>query len=196
MNWRAKQKEELADHLYETSISLFQELGYDTTSVNKICDAAGVAKGTFFNHFPTKEAVLVRYITLITADALSDCRGSYGDCATDNILKICLSLFRHARKDESLFHAVCRISPHHKELRDLELKLDADIVAALTEQVNLGIQNGEFASQTEVDVLVPLLLAALTATAHEWAFSEEEFNPETEISRRATFLLNAIKGEK
>ena len=42
----------------EAALRLFGEYGYDATTVKDITDAAGVAKGTFFNYFETKEAVL------------------------------------------------------------------------------------------------------------------------------------------
>ena len=37
---------------------LFSENGYDATTVKDITDSADVAKGTFFNYFETKEAIL------------------------------------------------------------------------------------------------------------------------------------------
>ncbi len=37
---------------------LFNERGYDATTVKDITDAVDVAKGTFFNYFDTKEAIL------------------------------------------------------------------------------------------------------------------------------------------
>jgi AcrR family transcriptional regulator len=42
----------------EAALRLFGENGYDATTVKDITDAADVAKGTFFNYFDTKEAVL------------------------------------------------------------------------------------------------------------------------------------------
>jgi AcrR family transcriptional regulator len=42
----------------EVALCLFGERGYDATTVKDITDAADVAKGTFFNYFETKEAIL------------------------------------------------------------------------------------------------------------------------------------------
>lgn len=42
----------------ETALRLFREHGYDATTVEEITEAADVAKGTFFNYFETKEAIL------------------------------------------------------------------------------------------------------------------------------------------
>ncbi|MED4083239.1 FAD-dependent oxidoreductase [Halalkalibacterium halodurans] len=42
----------------EASLSLFREQGYDSTTVQEITAKAQVAKGTFFNYFPTKESIM------------------------------------------------------------------------------------------------------------------------------------------
>ena len=54
-------KLERRDRLYEAAVTLFREQGYENTTVDQIARQAGVAKGTFFNYFPTKDAVL-RYM--------------------------------------------------------------------------------------------------------------------------------------
>ncbi len=51
-------KIERRDRLYEAALALFREQGYEATTVDQITRQAGVAKGTFFNYFPTKDAVL------------------------------------------------------------------------------------------------------------------------------------------
>ncbi|MFO7743439.1 MAG: TetR/AcrR family transcriptional regulator [Anaerolineae bacterium] len=55
---RERKKRETRASLMEAALRLFQENGYDATTVKDITDAAGVAKGTFFNYFDTKEAIL------------------------------------------------------------------------------------------------------------------------------------------
>jgi len=47
------------ERLLNASLQLFREKGYEQTKVADITRAAGVAKGTFFNYFPTKERVLL-----------------------------------------------------------------------------------------------------------------------------------------
>jgi len=55
---RERKKQETRQSLMEAAYRLFKEDGYDATTVKDITDEADVAKGTFFNYFPTKEAVL------------------------------------------------------------------------------------------------------------------------------------------
>ncbi|HWC18560.1 MAG TPA: helix-turn-helix domain-containing protein [Terriglobales bacterium] len=44
--------------IFEAAMRLFAERGYANTPVEEITEAADVAKGTFFNYFPSKEAIL------------------------------------------------------------------------------------------------------------------------------------------
>ena len=55
---RERKKQETAERIYLTALKLFRERGYEATTVEEIAQAAEVAKGTFFNYFPTKDAVL------------------------------------------------------------------------------------------------------------------------------------------
>lgn len=50
------------ERLYRVSLRRIRDQGYDAASVAGITREADVAKGTFFNHFPTKEHVLARYL--------------------------------------------------------------------------------------------------------------------------------------
>lgn len=56
---RESNKHSKRQRLLTESLRLFREKGYEQTTVAEITEAAGVAKGTFFNYFPTKEDVLL-----------------------------------------------------------------------------------------------------------------------------------------
>jgi AcrR family transcriptional regulator len=58
---REQGKLERKERLYEAALTLFRGQGYEMTTVDQITRQAGLAKGTFFNYFPTKDAVL-RYM--------------------------------------------------------------------------------------------------------------------------------------
>lgn len=58
MGRREKQKEETRQHLLETAKRLFEQEGFEKTTIRGIAKAAGVASGTVFVHFPDKLALL------------------------------------------------------------------------------------------------------------------------------------------
>ena len=43
--------------IFETSMKLFAEKGYDATSIEEITATVGVAKGTLYYHFSSKEEI-------------------------------------------------------------------------------------------------------------------------------------------
>jgi TetR/AcrR family transcriptional repressor of nem operon len=45
------------DKLLEAGVKLVREQGFSATSVDQLCQAAGVTKGAFFHHFASKEAL-------------------------------------------------------------------------------------------------------------------------------------------
>ena len=69
---RASLKEQLVDR----SAAVFLERGFNAASVNDIVQAAGVPKGSFYNHFASKEAlaveVLGRYVDDLGLGELAD----------------------------------------------------------------------------------------------------------------------------
>lgn len=55
---REKQREATAQRILETALGLFERVGFEQTTVDRIVGEAGVAKGTFFHHFASKDAIL------------------------------------------------------------------------------------------------------------------------------------------
>jgi AcrR family transcriptional regulator len=55
---RERKKEETKERICKAALKLFKQKGLDNTTIDEIAEKADVAKGTFFNYFPRKEAVL------------------------------------------------------------------------------------------------------------------------------------------
>jgi TetR/AcrR family transcriptional regulator, transcriptional repressor for nem operon len=52
-----KRKPKARDKLLDAALNLVRRQGYSATSVDDLCQAAGVTKGAFFHHFNSKEAL-------------------------------------------------------------------------------------------------------------------------------------------
>jgi TetR/AcrR family transcriptional regulator, transcriptional repressor for nem operon len=48
--------------LVDSGITLFAKYGYSNTSIDQIVKEAGMSKGAFYAHFPTKEAFLMKVL--------------------------------------------------------------------------------------------------------------------------------------
>jgi AcrR family transcriptional regulator len=54
--------------LYDTAVELIAEHGYDHVTVEDICDAAAVARATFFRYFGTKAGLMLEFDRRIARD--------------------------------------------------------------------------------------------------------------------------------
>ncbi len=66
---RERKKEETKERIVQAAFALFRKRGVAATTVEEICERADVAKGTFFNYFPRKEAVFGSLSEQWVADA-------------------------------------------------------------------------------------------------------------------------------
>ncbi len=107
---RAHNKELRKENLYTAAVTLFRQQGFDETRVEEITQAAGVAKGTFFNYFPTKEDVLLyigeRHMTRLGA-AMSNGTGkqvSQERSAIVALKTVLHALANNLEEDKDLVH--------------------------------------------------------------------------------------------
>jgi AcrR family transcriptional regulator len=54
--------EETRSHILQAAEECFAQHGYDATSVAEICRRAGVTKGGFYHHFPSKQALFLELL--------------------------------------------------------------------------------------------------------------------------------------
>lgn len=59
---RARKKQQTRETILATGIRLIGERGLDDLTVDEIAATAGVGKGTIYNYFPTKEAIVVAFL--------------------------------------------------------------------------------------------------------------------------------------
>src|SRR5437879_13434513 len=55
---RERKKQRTRDAIQREAMRLFQEQGYEATTIEQIAAAADISPSTFFNYFPTKEDVV------------------------------------------------------------------------------------------------------------------------------------------
>jgi AcrR family transcriptional regulator len=58
---RAQNKEAIRKRIVKSALTLFQNKGFDTTTTKAIARKAGIAEGTVFNYFRTKEDIALSF---------------------------------------------------------------------------------------------------------------------------------------
>jgi AcrR family transcriptional regulator len=124
MRVTAKKKQETRQRIVDCARKLFNDKGFEQTTTRDIAEAAGIAAGTMFNYFPTKEALAMTIID----DALDEAGAEFesrlrGDETLDE------ALFAHVAV--GLRH----LAPHRNYVREvLETALSPFAREAVCEQ--------------------------------------------------------------
>lgn len=58
---RAENKAATEKRIVTAALGLFQSRGFEATTTKAIAKKAGIAEGTFFNYFPTKEDIALHF---------------------------------------------------------------------------------------------------------------------------------------
>lgn len=111
------QKTSVREKLLEAGLKLFHLQGFNATGVQELADAAGVPKGSFYNHFASKDAfaveVLDRYWEKGNTQLLSDVTA--GDALTR--LRLYFEILVEIRRSKE-FGAGCLLGNFTAELSD------------------------------------------------------------------------------
>ncbi len=166
-----KRSENTRANLLDSALKQFAQKGYESTSVEDICQEAGVSKGAFYHHFESKQAL---FLTLLNAwlglidtglsqlqkntvpqtlVAMTDLLPSVLATASDQ-LPMFLEFWLHASRDPKIWQASIEPYRHFREY-----------FAGLVEQ---GVREGtlrkvdpEVAGQIILSMAVGILLQAL-----------------------------------
>lgn len=71
---RERKKKETHEKIFSNAMHLFRIQGFTATSVEQITEHADVGKGTFYNYFPTKEAVISEFSRRTCQDLINNGR--------------------------------------------------------------------------------------------------------------------------
>lgn len=187
---RERQKQELRALIYETALELFRTQGFEATSVQTIVVAAGIAKGTFFNYFPSKDHVLQEWYRRVTRDSLAEVDARDFACGQDTILALIDALISGVTPDPELWDAKAGATSS-LILRAEEDALDKEVFDFCKRAIERDTKSGLFSQETDAEFLTGLILSVLTGTSHSWTVSGHGFDLSEQLRARLTFLFNA-----
>lgn len=173
----SKEFNERKSEILDASEKLFSAKGYDKCTVNDILEAVGIAKGTFYYYFESKEdvldAIIERFTDKITKRAE---KVLLNDKFTpeDKLLYVFLSMRIESDVDCSLleeFNKPENALMHQKSLNFFVNKL-SPILAEIVEE---GIKQGVFKSEFPKEYMQIFLTTGLTVmNSGIFQFSQEE----------------------
>lgn len=191
--WREKQKSRLRALLFSTALELFKKQGFEQTTMQQIADAAGVAKGTFFNYFSSKEDVLAEWYRQITLEALKRVTEASFDRAQDGFVALAEALTKAASEEPALWAMKGEHTGTGSVLQHGEKDLDALLTGFCVDTLKAGKARGELAADLDEVFFADTFIALLTGTGQSWNVAGQEFDLVRTMRDRTVFLFRAAK---
>ena len=131
--------------IFETSMKLFAEKGYENTSIEEITSAVGVAKGTLYYHFSSKEEIfdfLVKEGIKLLQNSV-DIKTSKYDNYIDKIKAIVLIQIKIVNKYEDII-TILLSQFYGSQKRNQKCKdYIYEYISKIEDIVKQGIESGE-----------------------------------------------------
>ena len=140
-----KKGEKRKRELLQIAYRMFLSQGYESTSVDQIIEAAGIAKGTFYYYFQSKEQMLEAVIgMMIEAEVEAARQVLASQLPVPQKIAGIISTARPAQEERPIEDALNRPENllMHNKIRD---QLLAAILPLLAEAVEEGVRGGLFA---------------------------------------------------
>lgn len=187
-----RRRRETADRIVEAAARLFGERGVAATTVSDICERAGVARQTFFNHFETKQDLVQALADRGNAffeQAVATARREGRDTAS-----------RIARLFEIIHTAAASVGPMHQDMVAEVTRAFHDtrdqatlrsVRRSLENLLRAGRAQGDVSRAHALEDQAAMVLGALQYLVFEWTH-RPGFPIAERAARMARLLADAL----
>jgi AcrR family transcriptional regulator len=199
MTRTVKDPETRRSELIDTAEELFLENGYEETTVSKIVRNAGVAQGTFYHYFKSKDEVL----SAITDRWIEEIRAGIEDIASRddlNAIENILGLFNFfnniGRSRQMLVEYVHEGRNVHLHIK-FEKRVPQIIIPPFSRMIEEGVEEGFFnVKYPEMAALSIIETAGAISHIHETYRLEEKTERMKELTDATFDFIERILGAK
>lgn len=188
------------NRLYAAADALFTQYGFDEVSVDRIVEEAGVAKGTFYVHFESRDSLLETLISDFVERVDVDYQAFIDTFPPDmpaadmllrlveKIMDVILNTIGLARM-KALYRAQLANLSHARTAAGYNRMLYKTIMGVLDK----GIQSGELSSELPLEALANHLILAMRGIIYEWCIRYPDFVLQAQARAHFQLILRGIQ---
>ena len=192
---RERQRADTRERIYQAAVAEFLRSGYGEAQIPRIAEAAGVVRGTFYFHFPSKEHVLRELMERVESELVERLRAQRGAARSlRDVLSTLVDAITAVNEALEASKLVNDVLAMYVRARDEAASGERDrgVLDELSHHVALAVERGELRRDVE-----PERMAALVLTS---VFGLNVSRPSQDGSARADFdllvelLLDGMRG--
>lgn len=181
------------ENLIESAKKVISIKGFKEASIQDITEEAGVAKGTFYTYFKTKEEIVEELVKMKFI--------KYEDDFLNKPLKEKIEFFNRdlMKQIQSCGVEICRqwIVNNLKPVELDKIGYDSECIRTILKS---SLENGELINDTPVEELVGFIINTIYGMMLNWCMTDKKYEPQEHLKTVTEFILNIIKpymkGEK
>lgn len=183
--------EEMKQKIIQTAEKLFNEYGYDNTSVKDIAAAVGVTTGSLYHHFENKEAILMAVFLSrkFLSPELLERYASTEDPETDLKDLLCHVMVDQVLSDGLEFTRF-RLAKFFRFDRQSRLE------ACVRVLVQKCVQKGVFTQDLPEEEIADFLSSVYRGAVYQYSVSREPVDLAGLVERRYEIAIRAVKVQK
>jgi AcrR family transcriptional regulator len=122
---------ETRTRILKAALRLFARRGYDGTTTRDLAEAADVAEGTLFRHFPNKKSILVEVATQGWVEILTDLLTELSEMGSYKaIAQVMRRRMLHLHDNADMLRVCFMEAQFHPDLRD---RIQFEVIAKMTD---------------------------------------------------------------
>ena len=205
---RNRRRIETQERLFEAALNLLCERDFDAVTIEMITEAADVGKGTFFNYFKNKEAVIVAYFDRAQSRLIESLRlpaetppePPAGEDAPGPIWKQFLMTAHRLAEIDGRSHRLTRtlfsLALTNDAARQANQRLGVEVGASANALMKLGQETGEFRADVDAAFLSEFMGRIYRSVLHDWALKDSEEPLEAALMRNFALAWDAIRNRR
>jgi AcrR family transcriptional regulator len=190
-----RKKAQIRKRLYEVAMELFEEQGSSQTTIEQITERVDVSPATFFNCFPTKEAVLGDYYRANHQELLRRAGELEGRSVRDRFLELSKWQEDRAQKKGRLFKILLQEFLSRPELLAATKETAMASFQPLLGWVEEGKKRGEVRGDLDALLVVKTISNVWNGTMLEWAAAPEWMEGCCDLCDRTALLFDGLTSQ-
>lgn len=186
--------------IFDSADYLFSKYGFKNVSVDSIVERAGVAKGSFYVHFKSKNALIISFLNNYVSSLDTEYRAFYEafpeDSKSSDILLALVEKITDININKVGYESIRLIYEVHIEKSvDTSALLDynRDLYTIFVQIINRGINRNEFQLTIPADRLAKHFVLILRGYIYEWCIRYPDFDLKTTVIENYQLLLKGIE---
>lgn len=196
-------KKEKQKQIVQAAVRVFSRKGFSRTTISNIAEEAGIGKGTVYEYFESKEAVIHKAFDTFMEELMPDFEDLFqsGLPAQEKLIRMITgySCVLESKENQDLIGLVFDIWAEGirslDERRTLEVKMNQfyrEYRRMIADVIDQGIQDGEFRRDIPTESAASILIGFLDGILVQWILDKKGFPLQSALQASIKTILNGI----